>query len=70
MVTQLLLEKYPSDVFFLSRKKLLLIHSKLFSFHQNPENVYNYSVMNCFNIDFTLCTSFKESLTFLSAKNI
>ena len=25
--------------------------------------------MNCFSIDFTLCTSFKESLTFLSAKN-
>lgn len=44
MVTQLLLEKYPSDVFFLSRKKLLLIYFKLFSFHQNPENLYNYRV--------------------------
>ena len=29
---------------FLSRKKLLLIHSELFSFHQNPENLYNYRV--------------------------
>lgn len=36
MVTRLLLETHPSDVFFLSRKKLLLIHSKLFSFNQTP----------------------------------